>query len=87
LGDLCQQSISTQMLEDVAVVGKGGREYERTVLLSFANGLNHERHLCKVMAEAEPDAGLKKFLLDTETKYDALYEAVMTLLKKEYFVA
>ncbi|HUQ09413.1 MAG TPA: hypothetical protein VM146_03790 [Steroidobacteraceae bacterium] len=72
--------------EFAPVVGKGGREYERTVLLSFANGLNHERHLCKVMAEAEPDASLKKFLLDTETKYDALYEAAMKLLEKEYFV-
>jgi hypothetical protein len=76
----------TRAKEFAPVVGKGGREYERTVLLSFANGLNHERHLCKVMAEAEPDASLKKFLLDTETKYDALYEAAMTLLEKEYFV-
>jgi hypothetical protein len=76
----------TRAKEFAPVVGKGGREYERTVLLSFANGLNHERHLCKVMAEAEPDASLKKFLLDTETKYDALYEAAMTLLEKEFFV-
>jgi hypothetical protein len=75
----------TRVKEFAPVVGKGGREYERTVLLAFSNGLNHERHLCKVMAEAEPDASLKKFLLDTETKYDALYESVMTLLKKEYF--
>ena len=75
----------TRAKEFAPVVGKGGREYERTVLLSFANGLNHERHLCKVMAEAEPDASLKKFLLDTETKYDALYKATMTLLEKEYF--
>jgi len=76
----------TRAKEFAPVVGKGGREYERTVLLSFANGLNHERHLCKVMAEAEPDASLKKFLLDTETKYDALYKAAMTLLEKDYFV-
>ena len=76
----------TRAKEFAPVVGKGGREYERTVLLSFANGLNHERHLCKVMAEAETDAGLKKFLLETGTKYDALYEAAMTLLEKEYFV-
>jgi hypothetical protein len=76
----------TRAKEFAPVVGKGGREYERTVLLSFANGLNHERHLCKVMAEAEPDASLKKFLLDTEKKYDALYEAAMSLLNKEYFV-
>jgi hypothetical protein len=76
----------TRAKEFAPVVGKGGREYERTVLMSFANGLNHERHLCKVMAEAETDAGLKKFLLETETKYDALYSAVMRLLEKEYFV-
>ena len=76
----------TRAKEFAPVVGKGGREYERTILMSFANGLNHDRHLCKVMAEAEPDASLKKFLLDTEKKYDALYEAAMTLLKKQFFV-
>lgn len=67
------------------VVGRGGREYERTVLLSFANGLNHERHLCQVLAEAEPDAGLKKFLLGAEKRYDGLYDRVTALLEKEYF--
>ena len=67
------------------IVGHGGREYERTVLLSYANGINHERHLCRVMAEAEPDAGLKKFLLDAEKRYDGLYERVTALLEKEYF--
>ncbi len=67
------------------IVGRGGREYERTVLIGFANGMNHERHLCKVMAEAEPDAGLKKFLLDAEKRYDGLYDRVTALLDKEYF--
>jgi hypothetical protein len=55
------------------------------VLIGYANGINHERHLCQVMAEAEPDAGLKKFLLDAEKRYDAVYDRVMTLLDKEYF--
>ena len=67
------------------VVGHGGREYERTVLMGFANGLNHETHLCQVMAEAEPDAGLKKFLLDTQKRYDGLLERVTKLLETEYF--
>ena len=71
--------------EFAPVIGKGGQEYERTVLLSFANGLNHERHLCQVMAEAEPDAGLKKFLLETEKSYDGLYDRVTALLEREYF--
>ena len=67
------------------VIGHGGREYERTVLIGYANGLNHERHLCQVMAEAEPDANLKKFLLDTGKRYDDLYDRVTALLEKEYF--
>jgi hypothetical protein len=71
--------------EFAPLVGKGGREYERTMLLSYANGLNHERHLCEVMAEAEPDAGLKKFLLETQKRYDGLYDRVTALLEKEYF--
>jgi len=66
-------------------VGHGGREYERTVLIGFANGMNHERHLCQVMAEAEPDASLKKFLLDAEKRYDGLYDRVTALLDKDYF--
>ena len=67
------------------IVGHGGREYERTVLIGYANGMNHERHLCQVMAEAEPDASLKKFLLDAEKRYDGLYDRVTALLDKDYF--
>jgi hypothetical protein len=67
------------------VIGHGGREYERTVLIAYANGINHERHLCQVMAEAEPDASLKKFLLDAEKRYDGLYDRVTALLEKDYF--
>jgi hypothetical protein len=67
------------------LIGRSGREYERTVLLSFSNGVNHERHLCQVMAEEEPDAGLKKFLLDTEKGYSALYDRIQALLESEYF--
>jgi hypothetical protein len=67
------------------IIGHGGREYERTVLIGYSNGLNHERHLCQVMAEAESDADLKKFLLDAEKRYDDLYDRVNALLEKEYF--
>ncbi len=67
------------------IVGKGGREYERTVLISFSNAFNHESHLAQVMAAEEPDAGLKKFLLATEKRYAALYDRTNALLEKEYF--
>ena len=39
------------------------------------------------MAEAETDAGLKKFLGETEKKYDALYDEAMKLLEKQYFAS
>jgi len=66
-------------------VGHGGREYERTVLIGLLNGINHERHMCEVMAEVEPDAGLKKFLIDTQTRYDRLHDRIEALLEAEYF--
>lgn len=66
-------------------VGRGGRDYERIVLISLLNGINHERHMCNVMAEEETDANLKKFLLDTEKGYDRLYTRIETLLNEEYF--
>jgi len=67
------------------VIGHGGREYERTVLIAFSNGLNHERHLCQVMAAEEPDAGLKEFLIATQQRYDGFYDRTVALLDKEYF--
>ncbi len=67
------------------LIGHGGREYERTVLIGLVNGINHERHMCQVMAEVEPDAGLKKFLLDTGKRYDVLYDRISALLDAEYF--
>jgi hypothetical protein len=67
------------------VVGKGGKEYERTVLIGYAVALEHERYLSRVMAEEEPDAGLKKFLLATEKRYSSLFDRVMALLDKDYF--
>ena len=72
-------------LDFAPVVGKGGREYERTVLMALSGGINHQRYLCKVMAEEEPDAGLKKFLINTEKGYDGLYDRTVALLNKEYF--
>jgi hypothetical protein len=67
------------------VVGRGGREYERTVLIGYAIAMAHERYLSRVMAEEEPDPGLKKFLLATEKRYNSLYDRTIALLDKEYF--
>ena len=67
------------------LAGRSRLEYERTMLISLSNGLNHESHLCQVMAEEEPDPGLKKFLLQTEQRYIGFYERIMNLLNREHF--
>lgn len=66
-------------------IGTSGRRYERTLLIGLSNGINHERHLCHVMADEETDPGLRKFLLDTAGQYDALYVRIDALLDREYF--
>lgn len=81
-----RRSIAMDRARDFApVVGRGGRDYERTILIGLLNGFNHERHLCQVMADEEPDAGLEKFLLDTRAGYDRLHDRIAALLDAEYF--
>ncbi|MEZ5566560.1 MAG: hypothetical protein R3F24_14115 [Gammaproteobacteria bacterium] len=67
------------------VVGRSGDAYERTVLISLANGLNQERHLVSELQNAEPDQGLKKFLQGIQSRMDSLYEAAEGLLEKRYY--
>lgn len=76
----------TRALRFVPAIGGGSRiEYERTMLIGMANALNHESHLCRVMAAEEPDAGLKAFLLATEKRYQALYVLTMGVLERDFF--
>lgn len=73
-------------LRFVPLVGGGSRmEYERTMLMGMANALNHESHLCRVMAAEESDASLKEFLLATEKRYQALYALTMGVLERDFF--
>lgn len=72
-------------LRFVPVVGASGAEYERTVLISLANGLNQERHLVMELADAETDAGLRDFLRGVQPKMDALYERAESLLRKHHY--
>jgi hypothetical protein len=69
------------------ITGHGGVEYERSMLMSMSGALNHESHLCRVMAAEEPDPGLKQFLLASEKRYAGLYETVKALLDRQYFRA
>jgi hypothetical protein len=74
-----------RMIEFAPLGGRSRLDYERTMLVSLSNALNHERHLCKVMAAEEPDAGLKKVLLAAERRYTGLYERAMDLLVRQHF--
>jgi hypothetical protein len=67
------------------LVGRSRLEYERTMLIGLAGALDHERHLCRVMAQEEPNAGLQEILVSAEKRYDGLYELVMNLLNREHF--
>jgi len=67
------------------VIGRKGRSFQRTLLLSLSAVLSQGSHLCKVMAEEEPDPGLKKFLLESEQRLEVLYVRVVALLDREYF--
>jgi hypothetical protein len=66
-------------------VGRTGRSFERTLLLSMSAVLSQESHLCKVMAAEEPDPGLKQFLIESHRDFEGLYGRVVALLDREYF--
>lgn len=69
------------------LAGASRLEYERTMLIATSNALNHEGHLCQVMAAEEPNPELKKVLLRCEERYAALYKMVMDTLNREHFSA
>jgi len=67
------------------LVGRTGGDFERTLLLSMSAVLSQESHLCKVMADEEPDPGLRKVLLESKQRFDSLYDRVVALLNRDYF--
>ncbi len=74
-----------RVLSFAPFVGRTGGDFERTLLLSLSAVLSQESHLCKVMADEEPDPGLRKFLLDSKQRFDGLYDRVVFLLNRDYF--
>lgn len=67
--------------------GKGRVEYERTMLISTSNALNHESHLCQVMADEETEPELQKLLRGCEQRYGELRDQALGLLRSDHFVA
>lgn len=67
--------------------GRSRVEYERTMLISTSNALNHESHLCQVMADEETEPGLQKILRGCERRYGELRDKALALLRSDHFVA
>ena len=74
-----------RLLSIAPVVGQSGPGFERTLLLSSSGALDQSRFLCRVMAESEPDANLKRFLLESEQQFARLYDEVVLLLNQVHF--
>ncbi len=74
-----------RLLSIAPLTGQSGAGFERTLLLSTSGALNQMQFLCQVMAEAEPDPNLKRFLTDAEQRFAKQYEDVVVLLNEVHF--
>jgi hypothetical protein len=68
------------------VVGLKGESFNRRMLQTLEGSLNHNRFLCKVLAEEEPEPGLKQILTNAETEFERLYARVLGLLLEKYYI-
>ena len=82
-----RSAVNNDRLASIApLVGRSGPAFERTLLLSNSGALNQTSFLCKVMAEKEPNEELRKYLEQCEQRFSDLYDEVVVLLNKEYFI-
>jgi hypothetical protein len=78
-------SMMKDRVKDYApLIGKTGKPFERSLLGQLRSGLNQQSHLCKVMAEIEPEPGLRDFLLDTQKALDRHFERLDRFIEKRY---
>lgn len=68
-------------------LGLTGNDFERSLLQWLVQGLNKMRFFAEALVEAEPDPDLRRFMLASQVRLDALYERVTTLLEQVYYVS
>jgi len=68
------------------VVGLKGESFNRRMLQTLEGALNHNRFLCKVLAEEEPEPSLKQILANAQAEFDRLYAKVLDLLLETYYI-
>jgi len=69
------------------LIGAGGADFERTLLLTQSGALNNLRFLAQALADAEIDKSRRKYLLGVRDELDRLYREVVALLDRRFFKA
>jgi hypothetical protein len=77
------RSLETEQVKDV--LSRSGKDFERTLLVVLVGFVQQERHLARVMVDAETDANRRRFWTDTQRRFDAEYADALALLERRYF--
>lgn len=81
-----RKAASTARIKDLApFVGRTGKDFERTLLLTESGAINQQKFLAEVMIEAETSEQRKTFLRGVAKRYGELYRMDVELLNKSYF--
>jgi uncharacterized transporter YbjL len=81
-----RKAIIMDRLEDMApIVGKTGKEYELTLLISVMGPINSMRFLAEVLTEEEKNQHRAVFAARTKDRLDGLFHRILALLEKDYF--
>ena len=81
-----RKAIRMDRIKDLApIVGRTGKDYERTILVTEAGLVNSVRFLAEVIKEEEKDAKRAAMMARTKEQFDDLFNRVLKLLDKDYF--
>lgn len=71
--------------EYMPIVGKTGKDYERSLLLFLATALNELKFISQEMGTMEKNEGLQKFLAEINSNMTRLEDSVLKILNERYF--
>jgi len=75
-----------RLLSFAPVVGLTGESFDRRMLQSQEGVLNQLRFMAQALADEEPEPSLKQIWTDAHTRFEALYQRVLTLLQDRYYI-
>lgn len=81
-----RRAIRMDRIRDLApIVGRTGKDYERTLLVIEAGLLNSARFLAEVIKEEERDEKRAEMMARTKERFDGLFNRILKLLEQDYF--